>query len=236
MTYKDYNLYQKGHKNMLTSLIKGNIQYQGMGKYKKMPGWIIVLMCLYYVGSGGLIYAQDIDIDKAMELRYLGNQNASVTMTEYSSFTCPHCKSFHAGALKKIKEQYINTGKVRYTIVDFPLDGMSLGASMLSRCVDPKRYFAFVELVFERQDKWTSAQDANHALGQLATWAGLSQEKAKSCVQNQALIDAILAKRQASVDQYQISSTPSILINGTLVERGANFEDIQSLIDDALDQ
>src|SRR6202521_1765664 len=44
----------------------------------------------------------------------LGPANASVTITEYASMTCPHCAAFNADVFPKLKSEYIDTGKVRY--------------------------------------------------------------------------------------------------------------------------
>src|SRR6202140_4638870 len=52
----------------------------------------------------------------------LGPANASVTITEFASMTCPHCAAFNEAVFPKIKSEYIDTGKVRYVFREFPLD------------------------------------------------------------------------------------------------------------------
>ena len=52
----------------------------------------------------------------------LGPANASVTITEYASMSCPHCAAFNANVFPKIRSEYIDTGKVRYVFREFPLD------------------------------------------------------------------------------------------------------------------
>ena len=75
----------------------------------------------------------------------LGPKNASVTITEYASMTCPHCAAFNAAVFPKLKSEYIDTGKVRYVFREFPLDIKAAAGSMLARCIakdDPGKYFA----------------------------------------------------------------------------------------------
>jgi len=53
----------------------------------------------------------------------IGNPDAPVTILEFSSLSCPHCASFHKGALADIKKDYVDTGKVQFVFRDFPLNG-----------------------------------------------------------------------------------------------------------------
>ena len=65
----------------------------------------------------------------------LGNIDAPITMIEYASLSCPHCAAFHTKKLPIIKEEYIDTGKVRLIFRDFPLNLPALQASMVTHCV-----------------------------------------------------------------------------------------------------
>ena len=69
----------------------------------------------------------------------MGSEDAPVTIIEYSSMTCPHCAVFHKDTLPGLKENYIETGKVKYVLREFPLDQLAAAAFMLGRCLDKKR-------------------------------------------------------------------------------------------------
>src|SRR5262245_57361125 len=43
----------------------------------------------------------------------IGKNDAPVTIVEYADLTCPACAAFHTTVLPKLKEKYIDTGKVR---------------------------------------------------------------------------------------------------------------------------
>src|SRR5271165_3786716 len=84
----------------------------------------------------------------------LGADNAPVTIVEYASMTCPHCAQFQAKTFPKLKERYIDTGKVRFIFREFPLDPLAAGAFMLARCADKDKYFAVIDLLFGTQRDW----------------------------------------------------------------------------------
>ena len=51
----------------------------------------------------------------------LGQADAPVTMIEFTDYQCPYCKRFHDNTFPKLREKYINTGKLRYVMMDLPL-------------------------------------------------------------------------------------------------------------------
>ena len=77
--------------------------------------------------------------------RILGKPDAPITIVEYASLTCPHCAHFQAEVLPEIKKQWIDTGKAKLVLRDFPLDEEALRAAMIARCAPPDRYYAFAE-------------------------------------------------------------------------------------------
>src|SRR3546814_16804277 len=87
-------------------------------------------------------------------------------MLEYSSLTCPHCAAFHNGALPQIRETYIETGKLKLEMRDFPLDPYALRAAAMARCAPESRYFPPLDMLFKQQETWTSPEDPIAALKQ----------------------------------------------------------------------
>src|SRR5207248_5466238 len=89
--------------------------------------------------------------------RVLGKDDAPITIVEYASLSCSHCAHFANAVLPKLKEKWIDTGKAKLVLRDFPLDEPALRAEMLARCVPPERFFPLVETLFETQEKWVVA-------------------------------------------------------------------------------
>ncbi len=89
--------------------------------------------------------------DYALGDMVIGNSDAPVTIIEYASFTCPHCANFHANTLPELKKVWLDSGKAKLIYRDFPFDQRALRAAMLARCAGPKRYFAFVDVLYKQQ-------------------------------------------------------------------------------------
>src|SRR5690606_20070793 len=64
----------------------------------------------------------------------LGDENAPITVIEYASLTCSHCAAFHANVFPEFKKQYVETGKAKFILRHFVLNGPDLAASMVARC------------------------------------------------------------------------------------------------------
>ena len=64
----------------------------------------------------------------------IGRDSAKVTVVEYASFTCPHCATFHREVFPKLKEEYLDTGKVKFIYREVYFDAPGLWAGLLARC------------------------------------------------------------------------------------------------------
>ncbi len=110
-------------------------------------------------GVMGLAHAQQAslaEIAKAGPLgdEVVGKQDAPVTIIEYASMTCGHCAAFHNTTYPELKKRYIDTGKVRYILREFPLDPLAAAGFMLARCAGKDKYYPMVEILFEKQKEW----------------------------------------------------------------------------------
>lgn len=168
--------------------------------------------------------------------RVLGDPKAPVTIYDYSSMTCPHCADFHANVLPKIKEAYIDTGKVKLVFRDFPFDQAALRASMLAHCAPVERYFPLTDVLFKSQAQWSRASDPAKALAQYGKLAGMSQEIIDACFASQPLADGILNSRMVGQNQYKVEATPTFILNDgkDRVEGAQPFEVFAKAIDKLL--
>jgi len=158
--------------------------------------------------------------------RAIGAENAPITIIEYASMTCPHCAHFSAETFPKLKERYIDTGKVRFIFREFPLDALAAGASMLARCADNDKYFPLVELLFSTQNQW-AVQKPLDPLFKVVKQAGFTEDTFKSCLANQKLLDGIQAVRDRAANQLGVSSTPTFFINGKRVAGALSIEEME---------
>jgi len=155
----------------------------------------------------------------------LGKADATITIIEYSSLSCPHCAAFHKEVFPELQSQYIDTGKVRYVMREFPLNEAALAGAVIARCLDPSRYFAFTGLLFSKQSDWAFKEDALTPLKALAKQAGMSGEEFDKCIDNEALQKKILAVRDDG-QKKGVNATPSFFVNGTLLKGAPTLQAI----------
>ncbi|MCK5575819.1 MAG: DsbA family protein [Sphingomonadales bacterium] len=179
--------------------------------------------------------AEEIKNGAALGELYMGSPDAPVTMIEYASLTCSHCANFHNDVLPQIKENYINTGKVRLVYRNFVTNQPDLVASMMARCVVPEKSFEMMGVLFERQRQWLSSDDPLAALADIARKSGMNRAKFDACVRNDELKRSLIALRQLGLDD-NIEGTPTFIINGALVNnpRDNPYEELKKIIEDAL--
>jgi protein-disulfide isomerase len=162
----------------------------------------------------------------------LGPANASVTITEYASMTCPHCAAFNETVFPKIKSEYIDSGKVRYVFREFPLDIKAAAGSMLGRCIakdDAGKYFAVIDMLFKQQNDWV-AKNTTETLTRIGKQAGLSQQAVETCLKDQALLDKIAADQKYASDVLKVDSTPTFFINGEKIKGETSFAEFDKKI------
>lgn len=178
------------------------------------------------------VSAEILSTEEALKDRVIGDPAAPITIIEYASLTCPHCASFHADTLPKLKKEWIETGKAKLIYRDYPLDRYAASASMIARCAPSDKYFTFVNAFFAQQKTWSRAEDPVKVLTQLAGLGGMSKDDVDACLANEALQDGILQMRLEGQMEYDISSTPSFVIDGKKVAN-LPYEDINELLENA---
>lgn len=166
----------------------------------------------------------------ALPEKVLGNADAPVTIVEYASTTCSHCANFHVNTLPEIKAKYIDTGKARLIMREFPFDPRAEAGFMLARCSEDK-YFAMVDVLFKQQNNWARAEDAQAALLQISKLAGFSQESFTACLTNQKLLDDIRSVRTRGADEFKVDSTPTFFINGDKYAGALSVGEMSAIID-----
>jgi len=158
------------------------------------------------------------------EDRILGQPDAPVTIVEYASLTCPHCAHFAVDVLPKLKAKWIDAGKVKLVLRDYPLDEPALRASMIARCAPPDKFYAFVDTFFADQQQWVLAKDYKAALARLVLLGGMNKTQFDACLADKSGEDKVLQSRLAATQQLGVNSTPTFFINGTKFD-GAPEED-----------
>ncbi len=180
-------------------------------------------------------HAQEVDTSVVQDMT-LGSADAPVTVIEYASFTCPHCASFHANTFEQIKENYIDTGKVRFIHREVYFDRFGLWAGMVARCGDGQRYFGIADMIYEKQAEWTAGGDPATIASNLRTigkTAGLSDEQLDACMADGDMAQAMVAVYQENATRDDIQGTPSFIIDGQKYSN-MSYAEFASVLDEKL--
>ncbi|NCO21774.1 MAG: DsbA family protein [Rhodobacterales bacterium] len=201
----------------------------------------------YYLSSQGskttavpAAAASTAEVDPSVDLSLvremtMGNPDAPVTVIEYASFTCPHCKNFHLGPLKQIKANYVDSDKINFVYREVYFDRYGLWAGMVARCGGPLRYFGIADLIYAQQSEWTKGEPAqvSAALRRIGKTAGLTDDQLEACLTDEAKAKAMAATWEKHAAEDEINSTPSFVINGTKYSN-MSYEEFAKLLDEKL--
>ncbi len=179
---------------------------------------------LTVAGAGGLpslmtpARADDVPADELAHTGpdgdvMVGSDKAPVTVIEYASMTCPHCAHFATTTYPELKQRYIDTGKVRYTLREFPLDALAAAGFMIARCGGNDKYMPIVETLFAKQSDWI-VKEPLPALKSIAKQFGFTEDSFNECLANQKLLDSIQEVRDHAAEKLGVNSTPTFFING----------------------
>lgn len=169
----------------------------------------------------------------------LGNKNAPITVIEYASMTCSHCAEFQKNVFPEFKKNYVDTGKAKYIMRHFVLNAPDLFASMIARCTPENRYYPMLDALLVRQADWMKGWEnvrnapenaSNYDLVKAAGMdkfvrpMGFTDARLKACLASDKLRDDLFKLRQEGSQKYNITGTPTILINGEKYTGDHSFE------------
>jgi protein-disulfide isomerase len=164
---------------------------------------------------------------------WIGSKDAPVTIVEYASMTCPHCAAFHAETWPALKSKYIDTGKARFVLREFPLDPLATAGFMLARCAGPDKRNAVTDLLFDQQKNWAFVDKPVDALAATVRQAGINQAQFEACLKDQNLYSQVNQMRDQASSKFNIQATPTFFINGRKYTGELSVAQVDKDIEDA---
>ena len=157
----------------------------------------------------------------------IGDPDAPVTIVEYTDFQCPYCGRHFEQTFPQIKENFIDTGVVRYVFKDFPLTNIhpqATAASEAARCAgDQGEYLAMHNLLFDTQGEWSGRSDANNLFISYAGNLGLDSDTFGECL-NSGKYTAAVEADVIEGSQLGVRGTPAFFLNGYFVSGAQPYE------------
>jgi protein-disulfide isomerase len=174
----------------------------------------------------------------------IGDPNAPVTIVEFSDFQCPFCARFFDQTLPQIKQDYIDTGKVKLVFRDFPIESIhanAKAAAIAAECADDQKMFwEYHDKLFDGQTQWArlSAEDASNTFKQYASELDLATDDFNICLDSAKYSSEISQDFQNGAN-YGVTGTPAFFIgnekDGYVTLIGAKpYSSFQQVIDKEL--
>lgn len=171
----------------------------------------------------------------------VGDANAPVTIYEYASLTCPHCKAYQDQAADEVQKTWIDTGKAKLVYRHFPLDQSALAAALVVQCMPIDKRYDTVKLFFSNVTRWQTNPDGLISLIKEKYGDNFELVAGKSITDG---LNACLTRKdfapkamQAMLDAGQngVNSTPYFIINGEHVRGAQPAEKMGEIIQKHLD-
>lgn len=164
----------------------------------------------------------------------IGNKDAKVTVIEYLSPTCPHCKTFHETVYPQLKAEYIDTNKIQFIPRPFVRNVLDAVVFMLAEAAGAEKYHEVVDTYFRTQNDWVTSPTPADAMFAIAQQLGFSKETYDAALTNQALFSGLETMRDQATREFQLQGTPTFYVNGKMLNGGVTFDSLKAEIDPLL--
>ena len=186
----------------------------------------------------------------------MGNPDAAIKVIEYGSYTCPHCRDFNAESQAPLEKDYVNTGKISFEYRNLVRDPVDITVALIAHCGGPEMFFPLSAQLFANQEPMITALQAVGDAGYKAAMAapaeqrfiklaeaagliefakqrGLPEDKVRACLADPKQAARLAKITEESSSKYNITGTPSFLLNGTLLDNTATWAALQAKLRDA---
>lgn len=220
--------------------ISGQRQNQGLDlkSYVLIIGIVVlaltVVSAFVILGPGSGTAAQTGPVEVSSD-KSIGTAGVNLVVEEYADFQCPYCKQFATGPELQLRKDYVDTGKAKLVFHHMAFIGPeSLWAAGAAECANEQgRFWDYHDKLFQEQGGENSGTFSRDNLKRFAGELGLNTTQFNQCLD----ADKYQAKVQQEVTQAQqrgVNSTPTLFVNGQLVNRGSDYQVLQASIEAAL--
>ena len=146
-----------------------------------------------------------------------GAEDAPLTVIEYASPTCSHCKDFHDNIMPTVEEKFISTGKVKFIFREFPLNDLDVVAYAMANCAGEDKFFDVLDDLFAHQDDVFEASKTGtikDVFMEIAAGHGIADADAfDACIADRPIRQRI-ADTMMTGDALGVKATPTFIVNG----------------------
>lgn len=224
---------------MAKKYAKSNLSKRSRNTKKQANWWVIgLVVAVVLVGIGAIALQQNQNKAEPVEVsqdKSIGNADAPVIVVEYGDYQCPACGQFASTVKPKIIEEFVKTGQVRFVFRSFQFIGEeSQWAAEAAECANEQgKYWEYYDKLYSSQAGENAGAFRKEKLEEFAAELGLQTEQFNSCLASGKYTDKVKAET-LEAQNLGLRSTPSLLVNGKLVENGSQYEILSQEIRRAL--
>jgi len=224
---------------MAKKYAKSNSSKRSRNTRKQTNWWVIGLIAaVVLVGIGAIALQTNqnkAEPVKTSQDKSMGNADAPVVVVEYGDYQCPACGRFASTVKPKIVEEFVNSGQVRFVFRSFQFIGEeSQWAAEAAECANEQgKYWEYYEKLYSSQAGENAGAFRKENLESFAVALGLETEQFNQCLASGKYTKKVEAET-LEAQSLGLRSTPSLLVNGELVDGGAQYEILSAKIRQAL--
>ena len=173
--------------------------------------------------------------DSNVKRIYEGSPEAKIIILAFESLTCSHCANFHRDIYPELKKNFIDKGFVKLEFRNFPLDLAAFNAAKAAQCRTSKGE-EILHFLYKNQNEWVkgnSIKDLNDNLEIIIKSQNFGIDYTK-CINNKQIEDFVLEDRIEGVKKYNVSATPTIIINGEKFEKPLTYKNLEKTLEKLL--
>ena len=182
-----------------------------------------------------LLSATNVSAESIVKRIYEGNKDSKITILAYESLTCSHCADFHKDIYPKLKKNFIDKGLVKLEYRNFPLDLAAFNAAKVAQCSTDKGK-EILHFLYNNQSEWVKGntiEELNINLENILVSQNFGVDYNK-CINNKIIEDFVLEDRIEGVKKYNVSATPTIIINEEKFEKPLTYKNLEKTLEKLL--
>ena len=190
-----------------------------------------IILVLFMLISGTVFSNADSNVKRIYE----GSPDAKIVILAFESLTCSHCANFHKDIYPELKQNFIDKGFVKLEFRNFPLDLAAFNAAKVAQCKVNKGE-EILHFLYKNQNEWVkgnSIEDLNKNLEKILASQNFGVDYNK-CINDKKIEDFVLEDRIEGVKKYNVSATPTIIINGEKFEKPLTYKNLEKTLEKLL--
>ena len=178
---------------------------------------------------------KNLNAEKEIKRIYEGKEDSKIIIIVFESLTCSHCAKFHSDVYPKLKENFIDKGFVKLEYRNFPLDLAALNAAKVAHCKSGVGK-EILHYLYKKQSEWVKGntiEELNTNLEKILKTKNFGIDYNK-CINDKKIEDFVLEDRIEGVKKYNVSATPTLIINGEKFEKSLTYKNLEKTLEKLL--